>query len=44
MWLSSTIEAAVAWTTIFKQRNGTLPRDKMPDHVALSDTELSFES
>ncbi|TRW17771.1 FadR/GntR family transcriptional regulator [Glacieibacterium frigidum] len=35
--LSSSIEAAVAWTTIFKQRNRALPRDPMPDHVALFD-------
>ena len=33
--LSSTIEAAVGWTTIFKQRKGKLPRDPLPEHRAL---------
>lgn len=33
--LSSTIAAAVGWTTIFKQRKRALPRDPLPDHVAL---------
>lgn len=33
--LSSTIEAAVGWTTIFKQRNRKLPRDPLPDHRVL---------
>jgi len=33
--LSSTIAAAVGWTTIFKQRNGRLARDPLPDHRAL---------
>jgi DNA-binding FadR family transcriptional regulator len=33
--LSSSIEAAVGWTTIFKQRRRKLPRDPMPDHRAL---------
>lgn len=33
--LSSTIEAAVAWTTIFKQRQRALPRDPLPDHREL---------
>src|SRR3546814_15356460 len=27
--------AAVAWTTIFKQRRRALPRDPMPEHPAL---------
>ena len=35
--LASTIMAAIAWTTIFKQRNGVLPRDPMPEHRALHD-------
>lgn len=35
--LASTIMAAVAWTTIFKQRNRALPRDPIPDHRALYD-------
>jgi DNA-binding FadR family transcriptional regulator len=33
--LSSSIEAAVSWTTIFKQRKRGLPRDPLPDHRAL---------
>lgn len=33
--LSSSIEAAVCWTTIFKQRKRKLPRDPLPDHRAL---------
>jgi DNA-binding FadR family transcriptional regulator len=33
--LSSSIEAAVAWTTIFKQRQHALPRDPLPDHRVL---------
>ncbi|MCM8730631.1 FadR/GntR family transcriptional regulator [Hephaestia sp. GCM10023244] len=33
--LSSSIMAAVAWTTIFKQRRRVLPRDPMPEHCAL---------
>jgi len=33
--LSSTIEAAVGWTTIFKQRKRKLPRDPVPDHRLL---------
>ena len=35
--LSSTISAAVGWTTIFKQRNRKLPRDPLPDHQMLYD-------
>src|SRR5579872_3950359 len=30
--LSSGIEAAVAWTTVYKQRGRELPRDPVPDH------------
>lgn len=30
--LSSSIAAAVTWTTIFKQRKRKLPRDPLPDH------------
>ncbi len=30
--LSSSIGAAVRWTTIFKQRKRGLPRDPVPDH------------
>ena len=29
----SGVGAAVTWTTIFKQREGPLPRDPVPDHV-----------
>ena len=35
--LSSSIGAAVRWTTIFKQRKGDLPRDPMPDHWKVFD-------
>jgi DNA-binding FadR family transcriptional regulator len=35
--LSSTIAAAVGWTTIFKQRKRKLPRDPMPEHRLLFD-------
>ncbi|UAK26129.1 FadR/GntR family transcriptional regulator [Sphingomonas nostoxanthinifaciens] len=33
--LSSGIEAAVSWTTIYKQRKHALPRDAVPDHRRL---------
>jgi DNA-binding FadR family transcriptional regulator len=33
--LSSSIAAAVSWTTIFKQRKAGLPRDPLPDHEKL---------
>jgi DNA-binding FadR family transcriptional regulator len=33
--LSSSIEAAVRWTTIFKQRKRGLPRDPLPEHRAV---------
>jgi DNA-binding FadR family transcriptional regulator len=33
--LSSSIAAAVSWTTIFKQRNRELPRDPLPEHERL---------
>lgn len=36
--LSSSIAAAVTWTTIFKQRGHARPRDPMPDHRALYET------
>ena len=35
--LSSTIAAAVGWTTLFKQRNRKLPRDPLPEHQLLYD-------
>lgn len=37
MTLSSSIAAAVSWTTIFKQRERALPRDPLPDHEKLYD-------
>jgi DNA-binding FadR family transcriptional regulator len=33
--LSSSIAAAVGWTTIFKQRERVLPRDPVPEHRAV---------
>ena len=33
--LASSIEAAVRWTTIYKQRKRKLPRDPLPDHRTL---------
>jgi DNA-binding FadR family transcriptional regulator len=33
--LSSSIEAAVLWTTVFKQRKRRLPRDPLPEHRAV---------
>lgn len=45
--LNSGIGAAVAWTTIFKQRNSPLQRDPLPDHrrvfeaVAAKDAEAA---
>lgn len=35
--LSSSIGAAVRWTTIFKQRKRRLPRDPVPDHWRVFD-------
>jgi DNA-binding FadR family transcriptional regulator len=35
--LSSSIGAAVRWTTIFKQRKRRLPRDPMPEHRRVFD-------
>lgn len=35
--LASSIMAAIAWTTIYKQRDRELPRDPIPDHRALLD-------
>jgi len=35
--LSSSIGAAVRWTTIYKQRRGVPPRDPMPDHWKVFD-------
>lgn len=33
--LASSVGAAVGWTTTFKQRTRALPRDPLPDHVAV---------
>ncbi|RYZ60112.1 MAG: FadR family transcriptional regulator, partial [Proteobacteria bacterium] len=33
--LATTILSAIAWTTIYKQRKRKLPRDPVPDHLAL---------
>jgi DNA-binding FadR family transcriptional regulator len=41
MALSSSIAAAVTWTTIFKYRRQVLPRDPMPDHRALYEAIVS---
>ena len=35
--LASSIMAAIAWTTIYKQRKRALPRDPIPEHRALLD-------
>ncbi len=35
--LSSSISAAVNWTTVFKQRGGTFPRNAIPDHRRVFD-------
>ena len=35
--LTSGVGAAVAWTTVFKQRKGPLRRDPMPDHLRVLD-------
>jgi DNA-binding FadR family transcriptional regulator len=35
--LASSIMAAIAWTTLYKQRKRALPRDPMPEHRALFD-------
>ncbi|MGH8316602.1 MAG: FadR/GntR family transcriptional regulator [Steroidobacteraceae bacterium] len=48
--LESGVAAAVAWTTVFKQRKRPLPRDPMPDHervyeaVAARDARAAHES
>jgi DNA-binding FadR family transcriptional regulator len=41
MALSSSIAAAVTWTTIFKYRRQVMPRDPMPDHRALYEAIVS---
>ena len=39
--LASSVGAAVSWTTRFKQRNKPIPRDPLPEHVALRDAIAS---
>jgi DNA-binding FadR family transcriptional regulator len=39
--LASTVGAAVRWTTRFKQRNKPIPRDPLPEHLALRDAIAS---
>ncbi|MCJ2048605.1 FadR/GntR family transcriptional regulator [Methylobacterium sp. J-070] len=43
MALSSSIAAAVTWTTIFKHRRKGLPRDAMPDHRLLYEAIVAGE-
>lgn len=33
--LASSVGAAVSWTTVFKHRRWALPRDPLPDHIAV---------
>lgn len=42
--LSSTIAAAVGWTTIFKQRKRQLPRDPVEDHRVLFDAIVAADA
>jgi DNA-binding FadR family transcriptional regulator len=50
MTLTSTIGAAIRWTTLFKQQRAGLPRDPMPDHrkvyaaIADGDAERAMNS
>ena len=39
--LASSVGAAVSWTTRFKQRNKPIPRDPLPEHIALRDAIAS---
>ncbi|MEO7247515.1 MAG: FadR/GntR family transcriptional regulator [Novosphingobium sp.] len=39
--LSSSVGAAVSWTTRYKQRGGGAPRDPLPEHIALRDAIAS---
>ena len=41
--LSSSIAAAVSWTTVFKQRKRGLPRDPLPDHEKLYDAIVAAD-
>lgn len=48
--LTATVGAAVHWTTVFKQRTSTLPRDPLPEHrsvyaaIADGDPERALEA
>lgn len=42
--LASSIMAAIAWTTIYKQRKRALPRDPIPDHRALFEAIAAAEA
>ena len=42
--LTSGVGAAVAWTTVFKQRKGALRRDPMPDHQRVLDAIAAEDS
>lgn len=42
--LSASIGAAVGWTTQFKQRSRTLPRNPIPDHVAVYEAIAAGEA
>jgi DNA-binding FadR family transcriptional regulator len=42
--LASSVGAAVSWTTKFKQRRRQLPRDPVPDHVAVYDAIAAHDS
>jgi DNA-binding FadR family transcriptional regulator len=50
MTLTSTIGAAISWTTLFKQQRAGLPRDPIPDHrrvyaaIADGDAERAMEA
>lgn len=41
--LASSIEAAVRWTTIYKQRRHKLPRDPLPDHRQLYEAVIAAD-
>jgi DNA-binding FadR family transcriptional regulator len=43
MSLSSSISAAVGWTTLFKQRDRALPRDPLPEHRAVYDAIVAAD-
>jgi DNA-binding FadR family transcriptional regulator len=42
--LSAGIAAAVAWTTVYKQRGRELPRDPLPFHVSVYDAIAEGDS